>query len=137
MHNYWILVTDPSEYSFDRLLEEGKTVWKQVRNHIGLKELRNIKKGDTILIFHNGNEKSMVGLAEAVSDPYKDPQNIESKYIVIDLRPIKKLSRPVPLWQMKTHKKLRELDIFSIPELTVYSIDEYILNEILSLAKES
>jgi predicted RNA-binding protein with PUA-like domain len=136
MHNHWLLQTDPDTYSFDNLLEAKRVTWKQVKNHIGLKELRNIKKGDLIMIYHNGNERCIIGIAEAVSEPYKDPDSDDIKAMVIDLKPIKKLTHQVPLWQIRNNKILKNIDLFNIPELFVSSLSEGEWDEILVLAKE-
>lgn len=136
MHNHWIFKTDPSIYSFQNLLDDRKVTWKQVKNTLALKELRNIRQGDVIVIYHNGDERQVVGTAEALTDPYQDPESIDSRFQVVDIRAIKKLTRAVPFWEIKSHPLLKDIDLVNIPELNVDSIDEKIWEEIMILAKE-
>ncbi len=134
MNHHWIFKTDPSTYSFQNLLDERKVTWKQVKNIIALKELRNVKQGDVIMIYHT-NEDQIVGIAEALTDPYKDDASADNGY-QIDLRAIKKLTRPVPLWEIKSNNKLKDIDLVNIPELNIDSIDKKAWDKIMMLAKE-
>ncbi len=136
MHNHWIFKTNPSAYSFQNLLNDPKATWKQVKNRLALKELRNVKQGDVIMIYHDGDEKQIVGIAEAVTNPYKDPDSEDPQFYVIDLRGIKKLTRAVPLWEIKNHPHLKEIDLVTVPELNVDSINDKMWEEIMMLARE-
>jgi predicted RNA-binding protein with PUA-like domain len=136
MNNHWIFKTDPSSYSFQNLLNDRKVTWTQVKNTLALKELRNVKHGDVIMIYHDGDERQLVGMAEALSDPYKDPASEDPRYQVIDLRAIKKLTRAVPFWEIKNHPKLKDIDLVNIPELNIDPVDDKMWKEIMILAKE-
>jgi predicted RNA-binding protein with PUA-like domain len=136
MYNHWIFKTDPSVYSFQNLLEDRRVTWKQVKNTLALKELRNVRQGDVIMIYHDGDERQIVGIAEAVTDPYHNPDSDDPLFYVIDIRAIKKLTRAVPLWEIKNHSLLKDIDLVSIPELNVDSIDDKIWKKIMVLAKE-
>jgi predicted RNA-binding protein with PUA-like domain len=70
---YWLLKTEPDEYSYSDLERDGKTRWNGVTKNLALKNLRSIRKGDLALIYHTGNEKQAVGIAEVTTDPYPDP----------------------------------------------------------------
>ena len=67
------------------LTREKRAVWDGVSNPVALKHLAAMKKGDTVVVHHTGDEKSAVGLAVAASDPYPDPKLSEPKRLVIDL----------------------------------------------------
>lgn len=136
MHQHWVFKIDPQVYSWEKLVEEKRTTWNSVKNSMALKELKNVRNGDIIAIFHDGDERLLVGFAEAISDPYKDPSSAENRFLVIDLRPIKKFARAVHLWELKNNVKLREFDLINIPELTVCPIHEEHWEEILHMAKE-
>lgn len=136
MHNHWLLQINSDHFTFDQLLEKKKISWKYVKNHIGLKELRNIKEGDVILIFENGDEKAVTGLAEAISNPYKDENAENSKALGIDIKFIKKLTRTIPFWKIKNNPKLKDIDLWQIPELEVCPVEEDQWDEFLHLAKE-
>src|SRR5215510_8826179 len=87
MAKRWLFKTEPSEYSYDDLDRDKKTVWEGVSNNLALKNLREVRLGDEILIYHTGNEKAIVGVAEAISEPYPDPTEKDDKLVVVNLKP--------------------------------------------------
>ncbi|ACL23190.1 MULTISPECIES: EVE domain-containing protein [Chloroflexus] len=101
MPNYWLLKTEPSVYSFADLVREGRTVWDGVENTVALKHLRAIRQGDVALIYHTGDERQAVGLAQIVSDPYPDPKQHDPRLVVVDVVPLQPLNRPVTLAAIK------------------------------------
>ncbi len=134
MNKHWLFKTDPAEYSFLNLMDEKEYTWSKVTNIIEKKGIRNISKGDTIVFFHGGDEKKIVGTAEAVSDSYKKEEtNLER--IVVDIKPIKKLERPVALWELKLNPKFRDFDLLNIPELNIFSVNDEQWDEILIMSE--
>jgi predicted RNA-binding protein with PUA-like domain len=127
MANYWLLKSDPEEYGFDDLMKDGFAVWDGVANNLALQNLRKMKKGDTILIYHTGDEKALVGLATATSDPYPDPKAGNEKLAVIDLKPKKRVKRPVTLGEIKALPEFAEFQLVRMSRLSVMpvSVDEY------------
>ena len=113
MAGHWIFKTDPAQYSFQNLLHDRKITWKQVHNTLALKELRNIKLGDIIIIYHDGDEQQLVGTAEAVSNPYQNPDSEDPRFLVVDIKAIKKLTKAVPLWEIKSNSMLKDIDLVS------------------------
>ncbi len=98
---YWLLKTEPQVYSYADLLREGGTVWDGVTNNAALKQLRAIQPGDQALIYHTGDERRAVGLAEVTSAPYPDPRQDDPRLVVVDVRPLRLLPRPVDLATIK------------------------------------
>src|SRR5277367_3102674 len=82
----WLLKSDPEHYSFFDLERDGETVWDGISNNLALKHLRNVRSGDGVMVYHTGDERAVVGLAEAVSDPYPDPKQKDPRLVVIDLK---------------------------------------------------
>src|SRR2546423_12607696 len=106
MSRRWLFKTEPSEYSFADLEREQKTVWDGVTNNLALKNLREVRLGDEILIYHSGDEKAIVGLAEAISDAYPDPREDDEKLVVVNIKPKRRLARPVTLAEIKAAEAL-------------------------------
>src|SRR5689334_87500 len=104
MPNYWIVKTEPSTYSFDQLEREKVAVWDGVKNNLALKHMRQMTPGDRVLIYHTGDEKALVGMAEVVSVPYPDPKQKDPKLFVVDLRAAGRLPKPVTLAAIKAEK---------------------------------
>ena len=119
MPDYWILKTEPSSYSFDRLMQEGRAVWDGVKNAVALRHIGQMKPGDKALIYHTGNEKSVVGTADVVSAPYPDPKEKDPKLLVIELKARERLDRPVPLSEIKADKAFADLGLVRIGRLSV------------------
>src|SRR5438132_12556722 len=110
MSRRWLFKTEPSEYSFADLERDKKTVWDGVTNNLALKNLREVRLGDEILIYHSGDEKAIVGLAEAISDAYPDPRGADEKLAVVNIKPNRRLVRPLTLAEIKVAEALRAFD---------------------------
>jgi len=121
---YWLLKTEPSTYGFDQLQKDKRTVWDGVRNPVALRHLREISKGDQVLIYHTGGERQAVGIANAVSDAYPDPGHKNPKLAVVDLAPVKPLPRPVTLAEVKQHPRLKRHELARLPRLSVMRLSD-------------
>jgi predicted RNA-binding protein with PUA-like domain len=130
----WLLKTEPDAYSFKDLAREGKTVWDGVTNNLALRNIRNIKKGDQLLIYHTGNEKTVAGLAEAVSPPYPDPKANDPKLVVVDVKAKKPAAKPVTLGDIKQIQDLASSDLVRLPRLSVVPLTEKEWKKITELA---
>ena len=132
----WILKTEPSEYSFADLVKEGWAVWSGISNPVALKHLREVKKGDTLLIYHTGNERRIVGHARAKSGPYPDPALGDPKRVVIDVNAGKALGTPVSLEQFKVDAMLSKTDLVRLGRLSVVPLSDAQYARVLKLAGE-
>jgi len=122
MARQWLFKTEPSQYSFADLEREKKAVWDGVSNSLALKHLREIRMGDEILIYHSGDEKAIVGMAIAVSDPYPNPKENDEKLAVVNVTPKKRLARPLSLAEIKRVDELKDFDLVRLPRLSVMPI---------------
>jgi len=129
----WLFKEEPSNYSFDRLQEEGRTVWTGIRNNLALKYLRMVEKGDLILFYHTGEEKRIVGIMRATSGAYQDPEEEDERFAVVDLEPVKKLRRPVTLANMRADPGFSGFELLRMSRLSVMPVPELVWNEILKL----
>ena len=93
-----------------------------VSNSLALKHLREIRMGDEILIYHSGDEKAIVGMAIAVSDPYPNPKENDEKLAVVNVTPKKRLARPLSLAEIKRVDELKDFDLVRLPRLSVMPI---------------
>jgi len=130
----FLVKTEPSTYSFADLQREKRAVWDGVSNPVALRHLSTIRKGDTVIVYHTGDEKQAVGLATAVSDPYPDPKLKDPKRPVIDLEPSRPLPQPVTLKQVKADAVLKGNDLARLPRLSVIPFTEAQLKRLLQLA---
>ena len=131
----WLLKTEPDCYSWNHLVKDKKTVWDGVNNALALKHIRSMKKGDLVLVYHTGNEKAAVGVAEIASDPYADPKEDDDKLAVVDLKPKKKLARPVTLAEIKADPAFAGWDLLRIGRLSVVPVSDAIWKRIETLSE--
>ena len=115
----WLLKTEPGCYSWEDLQREKKATWDGVTNALALKHLRGMKKGDLALIYHTGDERRAVGIAEVTSAPYADPNGEDERQVVVDLKPVRKLARPVTLDTIKADPAFGGWDLLRISRLSV------------------
>ena len=124
MSNHWLFKTEPSVYSYQQLVKDKKTVWDGVANNLALKNLRDIKKGEQIFIYHTGDEKAAVGVARALSGAYADPEKKDPKLLVVDIEPVRELKRPVTLAEVKAHPKLKNFDLVRNSRLSIMKVSD-------------
>jgi predicted RNA-binding protein with PUA-like domain len=120
----WLFKEEPSSYSFDELLQDGKTVWSGVKNPLAQKHLHAVKKGDRIFYYHTGNEKAVVGIAKVASAPRPDPKDTDGKLYVVDLVPEKALKQPVTLAAVKAVKGFADFPLVRLPRLSVMPVTD-------------
>src|SRR5205809_1127835 len=128
---YWLLKTEPGEYSFNDLVKDGRTVWSGIRNNTALMHMRNMKAGDLALIYHTGNQKAVVGTAEIARSHYPDPHSKDPKSVVVDVKPGKKLARPVPLSEIKSRKEFAGFELVRFSRLSVMPVSTTVWNAIV------
>jgi predicted RNA-binding protein with PUA-like domain len=124
MPNHWLLKTEPSTYSFADLEREKRAVWDGVANALALKHLRSMKRGDLAFIYHTGDEKQIVGIAEVTSDPYPDRKENDPKLAVVDLKPLERLLRPVTLAEVKASKEFQDFELVRMGRLSVMPVGD-------------
>jgi predicted RNA-binding protein with PUA-like domain len=136
MGNRWLFKTEPSVYSFQQLQKDKKTMWDGVKNNLALKNLKDIKKGDEILIYHTGDEKAAVGVARALGDAYPDPSQKNPRMLVVDIEAVKPLPRPVTLAQVKANKKLANFDLVRLSRLSIMKVSDDQWETLEGMAKQ-
>ena len=132
----WLVKEEPTHYGFDELVKDRKAVWSGVRNALAQRHLRGIKKGDRVFYYHTGDEKAVVGIAKAVSDPYPDPEDSSGKYVAVDLVPVSRLPRPVTLAEIKADAAFKNFELVRIARLSVMPVTDAQWARIERMAKK-
>ena len=138
MVNYWLAKQEPSGprgYNFENLKKDKKTVWDGVHNNLALKHMNNMDKGDQVLFYHTGTERQAVGIMEVTSKPYPNPKEDNKRFIVVDVKYKKPLTRPVTLDEMKKQKKFKDWELIRISRLSVMPVPKDIWETILKLSQ--
>lgn len=115
----WLLKTEPGDYSYGELERAGRARWDGVRNPVAQRNLRAMQPGDRVLVYHTGDEKAVVGVAEVVRAAYPDPKYPEGKLVVVDLEPRGRLGRPVTLTEIKALAEFAESPLVRQGRLSV------------------
>lgn len=131
----YLVKTEPSEYSFENLTDDKKCVWSGVKNPTALKNIRSMKKGEEVFVYHTGTEKRIVGIAKIVSEPYRDPNSRDERLVVVDLSPVKKLKNPVSLTAIKNRKEFKQFPLVTNSRLSVMPVTDTEWDTILSLSQ--
>lgn len=133
---YWLVKSEPSVYSWDQFAKDRKTYWDGVRNYAARNNLRAMKKGDEVLFYHSNEGLEIVGIAKVIKEAYQDPTTNEDAWVVVDLKPIQKLKKPVSLQQIKEEKRLQNMDLLRLGRLSVQSVKDDEWKVIMELAGE-
>lgn len=136
MATRWLFKTEPSVYSYQQLVKDKKTMWDGVKNNLALKNLKDIKKGDEILIYHTGDEKAAVGVARALGEAYPDPSQKNPRMLVVDIEAVKTLPRPVTLAEVKANKKLANFDLVRLSRLSIMKVSDDQWDTMEGMAKQ-
>ena len=136
MATRWLFKTEPSVYSYQQLVKDKKTMWDGVKNNLALKNLKDIKKGDEIIIYHTGDEKAAVGIARALGGAYPDPSQKNPRMLVVDIEAVKTLSRPVTLAEVKANKKLANFDLVRLSRLSIMKVGDEQWDTMEGMAKQ-
>lgn len=120
----WLFKEEPSNYSFDELAKDNKTMWSGVKNPLAQKHLHAVKRGDRIFYYHTGDEKAVVGIAKALGDAYADPNDKTDRHAVVDVGPVKKLPRPVTLAEIKADPAFKNFALVRISRLSVMPVSD-------------
>jgi len=120
--NCWLLKTEPETFSYDTLESLGSDRWNGVRNFRALKYMRAMKPGDQTYIYHTGKEKAVIGVAEVLTSAYPDPAEQDPRYVVVDVKPLYKLARPVTLHEIKANPFFADWVLVNQPRLSVMPV---------------
>jgi predicted RNA-binding protein with PUA-like domain len=133
---YWLVKSEPSTYSFDQLIKDKMTTWDGVRNFAARNHLKSMKKNDEVLFYHSNEGLEIVGIAKVAKEAYPDPTSDEKAWVVVDIKPHKKLKKAVPLTQIKTDKRLSEMALVRLGRLSVQPVTDAEWKIIMELAGE-
>lgn len=133
---YWLVKSEPFKYGWEQFVKDGQTHWDGVRNYAARNNLRAMKKGDEVLFYHSNEGLEIVGIAKVVKEAYQDPTTNEEAWVVVDLKPVKKLKNPVTLKDVKEDGRLQNMDLLRLGRLSVQSVKEDEWRAVMEMAGE-
>ena len=132
---FWLVKSEPFKYSWDNLVADKVTYWDGVRNYGARNNLRNMKKGDLVLFYHSNEGVEIVGIAKVAKEFYQDPSTEDAAWVVVDLKPVKKLKNSVPLAVIKKDVRLACMDLVRLGRLSVQTVKQDEWDVIMDLAE--
>ncbi len=131
--SYWLAKSDPDTYGWSDLVRDGKTSWDGVRNYKARNYIRSMKPGDTVLFYHSGEQKAVVGAMKVLSDPYPDRTAAEDIWSAVDVAPAWSLKSPVELSRIKAEPALAGIHLVRVARLSVMPLEKSQFDLIVSL----
>jgi predicted RNA-binding protein with PUA-like domain len=121
---YWLLKTEPDEFSWDDQVKRGAKgeSWTGVRNFTARGHMKEMKKGDHAFFYHTGDEKQIVGIVEVVKEAYPDPTDEKGEFKTLDVRAVKPVPKPVTLAAIKAEPKLKDMALVKYSRLSVQPV---------------
>ena len=115
----FLLKTEPQKYSYDDLLRDGETIWDGIANNQALLYLRNMKKGEKLVIYHSNIGKAVIGTAKVVSVDATDPKNPN-----VRIKPVKRLKQEKPLAEIRAAAVFKDSILFRQFRLSVVPLTD-------------
>ena len=133
---HWLVKSEPSSYSWEQLEKDKQTAWTGVRNYAARLHLRNMKKGDEVFFYHSNEGTDIVGIAKVIKEAYQDPTTDDDRWSAVDLKPVRKLKKPVTLETIKKDKRLANMALVRIGRLSTQPVSDKEWEVIMELARD-
>ena len=132
---YWLMKSEPESYGWDRLMKDGGTVWDGVRNHRAKMNLQAMQVGDQAFFYHSVTGKEIVGIVEITRAGMNDPKDETGTWAAVEIKPVRKLGRPVTLAEIKAQPALKDIELIRQSRLSVAEIRPAEWDTILAMAE--
>jgi predicted RNA-binding protein with PUA-like domain len=132
--NYWLLQTEPDQYSWDDLERDNSTIWNGVTDYEALKNLRDIDDVDMAFICHKGDEPAIVGIVRVTSDSYPDPEGNDPTLFAIDVELVGRLPKPIRLNDILDDPEFQDFQLVQEPDLDVMEVPAPIWERLVEMA---
>jgi predicted RNA-binding protein with PUA-like domain len=120
---YWLMKTEPEDYSWQQLVEDGVARWDGVHNHQAARNMRAMKTGDRAFFYRSMQDPAVVGVMEIVREAYEDPDDPKRSFVLVDVKAVTPVAREVGLQQIKAEPRLQHLALVRQSRLSVSAVD--------------
>lgn len=135
--NYWLMKTEPGTYSWNDLVRDKKTEWDGVRNYQARNNMKAMKKGDQVFVYHSVNEKQIIGIAEVIKESHPDSTDKTGTWECVDIKAVDALQHPITLAEVKVDKALANMVLVKNSRLSVQPVTAKEWKHILQRTKTS
>ncbi|MFY9988223.1 MAG: EVE domain-containing protein [Chthoniobacterales bacterium] len=136
MSQYWLVKQEPTAYSWDQFVVDGKTDWTGVRNFQARNNLRSMKAGDQVLYYHSVNGKAVVGIAVVSREAFPDPTATSGDWSAVEIKPVRPVNPPVTLEKIKSDPALAQIPLLRQGRLSVMSLSKNEFEGVLGLTRQ-
>ena len=133
---HWLVKSEPSVYSWEQFEKDKETCWSGVRNYAARIHLKAMKKGDEVLYYHSNEGMEIVGVAKVSKEFYQDPTIDNDAWVAVDIKPVRRLKKPVSLAQIKGDKRLADMALVRLGRLSVQPVTDKEWTIVMGLAGE-
>lgn len=130
----WLVKSEPNTYSFQDLQRDGRTVWDGVRNNAAALHLKAMKAGDEVLFYHSQEGLAVVGVARVSKEAFPDASDPSGRFVAVELEPVRPLTSPVTLADMKANPALAGMAMIRQSRLSVSPVSSSEWAAILKMA---
>ena len=120
---YWLIKTEPGEWSWNDQVRDGETFWDGVRNYQASNNLKAMRNGDLVFFYHSVKQKRVVGIVEVVREYYPDHTDASGRFGMVDVKTVRPFEKPVTLADIKAEAKLETLALVRQSRLSVMPVD--------------
>ena len=120
---YWLVKSEPGNWSWDDHVKAGVVEWEGVRNHQAAANMKAMKVGDRAFFYHSVNEKRIVGILEVVTEYHPDPTDPTMRFGMVDFKAVTPVKDPVTLRRIKDDGRLDHLALVRQSRLSVMPVD--------------
>ncbi|HVM90502.1 MAG TPA: EVE domain-containing protein [Verrucomicrobiae bacterium] len=132
---YWLVKSDPSEYSWQDLVRDGEAEWTGIRNFAARNNLKAMAVGDLVFVYHSQEDKEIVGIAEVTRGAQPDKTAEEGNWVSVKLKAVKPVGRPIGLEEIRNTPGLSIMPLVEQPRLSVSPVTEAQWQAILKYTK--
>ncbi len=133
---YWLVKSEPSVYSWDQFVKDKQTEWSGVRNYSARINLKAMQKGDEVLYYHSNEGVEIVGIAKVSKTFFQDTTTDDDRWVSVELKPVRKLKKAVPLDIIKKDSRLANMDLVRLGRLSVQTVKEDEWEMVMKMAEE-
>ncbi len=116
---YWLMKSEPGEYSWDDLVAEKRDHWDGVRNYQASNNMKAMKKGDMAFFYHSVKAREIVGIMKIVGEYYPDHTDPTGRFGMVDVAPVRPFKTPVNLTQIKADPRFADISLVRQSRLSV------------------
>ena len=131
--NYWLIKSEPYEFSWQQLQQDKKTDWTGVRNYTARNNLREMKKGDLAFFYHSNVGQEIVGIAKVIKESFQDPTTAESAWLAVQFAPVKAFKQPVALSTLKQDPYFKDMDLVRLGRLSVGKVTQPVWEKVCEM----